>query len=126
YSPCRKNTRLIEDPAAEDLVATFPRGLTTPSLVAILFPGLDIERLAEELARLDVDQVDALLEDQEVAEHLRHGPVAVVVSGFELHGWHAPLHAVAAEAGHLVHALRAVEFRGNVVIEVAEAGKKSG
>ena len=83
--PCSEDARLIEHPATKYLVATISRRIAPATLVTILLAGLDIERLAEELARLDVDEVDALLEDQVVAEHLRHGPVTIAIGGFELH-----------------------------------------
>src|SRR4029453_15799652 len=63
--------RLIQHPPPNDLIAAFGGQIAPPALMSVFLASLNVERLAQQFARFDVGDVDALLQGQIVLQHLR-------------------------------------------------------
>src|SRR5690606_9244627 len=94
----RVELSLVLGPLFQDLVARVHWLVTPTSLVTILLTRLDVQGFAEELARLNVVEIDPLLQDPVVRKQLIHGEIAYLIRGIKFQRRHAVGLTVAGEA----------------------------
>src|SRR6185503_10705563 len=89
----------VQYPSPQNLISAIHGIEAPPALVAIFLAALHVERLAQNLAVLDVLLVHAFEERDIVGMRRSRTEVPAVIGGLERHRWHAAGHGVATETG---------------------------